>query len=371
MSDDPIDTPVGAAGGAKALLARAAAACARVESGVRVAVEDFFLSQDGRLDDRTRTALTATLRRLVDGIETEIREHGVRQLAGRGEPALAEALTASGPPLVERLAQAGLLRDPALMGELVARVRLEALGAALPVRAIEPSGRPSLINRFAQHPDRLLASSAAAVARADNRRRDDSRAPQVARAELGTDLQRRLVWWITAALRERVAVAEETAPLLDRVLAEGARRSLAAHDENDRLEGAALRFAAALDPAPDALGAVLVEALGDRHIVVFVALLAHALGTSYEAARDLALDPAADRLWLALRSLDLDRETLAQIGYALCEADANRNLEDFADALDVVMTISAADARAALEPMRLDPDYRAAMLALRGAAIRA
>lgn len=358
MSDDPLDASVGA----KELLARAAGAGARVESAMRVVVEDFFLPPDERLDDRTRAALATMLRQLVDTIEAEIREYGVRQLTGRGETALADALAAPGPSLVERLAQAGLLRDPALMGELIARIRLEVLSAGLPVQATEG---PSLINRFAQHADRLLAASAAAVLIAENRRRGD--AIQLSRADLSADLQHRLVWWVTAALRERTVVPDEASSLLDRVLAEGARRSLAAYDEGDRLEAAALRFAAALDAGPQELAGLLVESLGDRRAAVFAALLAHALGTSYEAARELVLDPAAERLCLALRSLDLSRETIAQVGYALCEADRRRDLEQFADMLDVVMTIDTPEARAAVEPIRLDPHYRTAALALRRA----
>jgi hypothetical protein len=360
MSDDPLDTPAGPASGAKELLARAAGADARAESGMRVAVEDFFLSQDGRLDDRTRTALSAVLRRLVDNIEAEIREYGVRQLTERGETALADALSAPGTSLVERLAQAGMLRDPALMGDLIARVRLEGLGAALPVRTA------SLINRFVQHPDRVLASSAKAVLIAENGRRGGPDA-QFVRADLPGDLQRKLVWWVTAALRERTVVADEASPLLDRMLVEGAQRSLVAYVEGDRLEAAALRFAAALDAGPHELAGLLLESLGDRQPAVFTALLAHALGASYEAARELVLDPATERLCLALRSLDLGRETIAPIGFALCEADKRRDLEYFADMLDVVMTIDTAEARATLEPIRHDPHYRAAALALRQA----
>lgn len=357
MSEDPLDAPAGA----KELLARAAGAGARAETAIRVAMEDFFLSPNDRLDDRTRAALTTTLRQLVDNIEAEIREYGVRQLARRGETALADALRGPRPSLVERLTRAGLLRDPALMGELIARVRLDVLSAALPVQATEGA---SLIHRFAQHPDRMLASSAAAVLIAENRRRESATHYS---ADLPADLKCRLVWWVTAALRERIVLAEEAASLLDRILAEGARRSLAAHDKGDRLEVAALRFAAALDAGPLDLAGSLVEALGDRRAAVFAALLAHALTTSYEAARELVLDPAAERLCLALRSLDLGRETIALVGYALCEADRRRDLERFADTLDVVMTIDTAQARAAVEPIRLDPHYHAAALALQRA----
>lgn len=365
MSGPSVDTRDGATIGANELLARAAAAEARAHYGLHVAVEDFFVPEEGRLDERTRRALSALLQRLIDSIEAEIREHGIRQLSGRGENALALALATPGASLVGRLACAGVLRDPALMAELIARVRQEAIAAALPMRAPDEPERPSLINRFVQHLDRVLASSAMAVLVAESRRRAGPETGQITQAELPADIHHRLVWWVAAALAERTPAPAGARPLLDRTLSEAAQRSLAAYDEGDRLEAAALRFAAAIDAQPQELAELLVESLGDQRVVIFIALLAHALGTGYDAARELVLDPAADRLWLVLRGFDLGRGTIAQVGYALCEADPRRDLERFADALDTVMTITPADARAAIEPIRLHPDYRAALLALR------
>ena len=125
-----------------------------------------------------------------------------------------------------------------------------------------------------------------------------------------------------------------------------------------------MRFAAAIDAQPAELPGLLVESLGDRRIVLFTALLAHAMGVGYAQAREIILDPEADRLWLAFRALDLTRDTIAKAGYALCEADPRRDLESFADTLDAIVSIAAAEARNALAPMKLHPDYRAAVLAL-------
>jgi hypothetical protein len=97
---------------------------------------------------------------------------------------------------------------------------------------------------------------------------------------------------------------------------------------------------------------------------LFIALLGHALGVTYTLARDIVLDPGADRLWLGLRALDLGREPIAQIGYALCEADPRRDLEAFADTLEAITAVSAQAAREALAPLKLHPDYRAAVVAL-------
>jgi hypothetical protein len=158
--------------------------------------------------------------------------------------------------------------------------------------------------------------------------------------------------------------AESGVDALDQALSDAAQRSLTAYDEGDRLEAAAMRFAAAIDAQAHELPQLLIESLGDRRIVLFTALLGHALGASYPLTRELVLDPAGDRLWLALRALELSRDAIAQIGYALCEADSRRDLESFADTLDAIASITGHEARMALAPMKLHPDYRSAVLAL-------
>ncbi|MEI9850687.1 MAG: DUF2336 domain-containing protein [Sphingomonas sp.] len=365
MSDNPVDMRDGAAIGAKKLLARAAGADARAFHALAIAVDDFFIPEEARLDERTRSALAVLLRGLVETVEAEIREHGARLLASRGESAPAKALGDENASVLPRLARSGLLRDPELMAELIARVRQELLGNALPMHAPDDPEIPSLINRFVQHPDRVVAAGAMAVLIAESRRRGSPESGQLSQTELPAELHHRLVWWVAAALRERVEeAANGNVDALDRALSEAAERSLGAYDEGERLEAAAMRFAAAIDAQPGELAGLFVESLGDRRIVLFTALLAHALGVGYALARDIVLDPAGERLWLALRALELTRDTIAKTGYALCEADPRRDLESFADTLDAVAAISAAEARAALAPMKLHPDYRAAVLAL-------
>lgn len=365
MSDNPVGMRDGLAVSARELLARAAAAELRVYKGLMVAVDDFFLPEEARLDEHSRAGLATLLRGLVETVEGEIREHAVRLLTGRSESLLVAKLIEPGTSVLARLWNSGLLRDGELMGELIARVRQEMLGAALPMSAPDDPERPSLINRFVQHPDRVVAASAMAVLIAESRRRGSPEVGQF-QTELPAELHHRLVWWTAAALRERVVDASET---LDRALCDAAQRSLAAYDEGDRLEAAAMRFAAAIDAQPGELSGMLVESLGDRRIVLFIALLGHAMGVPFGLARDLVLDPAADRLWLALRALEIGREGVAQVGYALSEADPRRDLEKFADTLDAIAAITPDEARAALAPLKLDPDYRAALIALqRGAA---
>src|ERR1044072_1983409 len=154
MSDNPVDTRDGATIGAQKLLARAAAADSCAFQALAIATDDFFLPEESRLDERVRSARAVLLRGLGETVEAEIREQGARLLGARGESALAEALASTGASVHARLARSGLLRDPELMAELMARVRLELVGGALPMHAPDDPEPPSLINRFVPPPDR-------------------------------------------------------------------------------------------------------------------------------------------------------------------------------------------------------------------------
>lgn len=366
MSDPNVDMSDGATDrGARTLLAHVASADAAAWHGLATAIDDFFLPESHRLDEQTRVGLARLLRALVDTVEGEIRDHGVRQLQVQGESELAAALAAAD-GVFAALSDSGVLRDRELMAELIAQVQQDLLASGMPVQAHDDPERPSLINRFVQHPDRVLAQSAMGVLIAESRRRSLPEAGPLPQTDLPAELHHKLVWWVAAALRLRVA-AEDVAAL-DRVLAEAAQRSLAAHDEGDRVEAAVMRLAVAIDAQPDELPELLNEALGDRRVTLFAGLLAHALGVDYGVARSLALDAGSGRLWVALRALDLNREAIARLGLALTEADPRRDIEAFADTLDTIMAVEAADARAVLAGLWLPNDYRAAVQALGGAA---
>lgn len=359
---------------ASALLARAAAADLRADRRLAISIDDFFLAGDGRLDDRVRAGLSATLESLVGAIEAAIRAHAARLLAARGLTALAGAVGSGLPVALDRLLAAGLMRDPAVMHELIGRVRQGLIADALPIEAASggAGGRadqPSLLARLSRHPDHVVATSAVALLATESRRKAPLVAGATTRTDLPVAIQQRLIWWVAATLREAEAPGgTANTEQLDRALAESAQRSIAAHDEGDRLEAAATRLAGALDPRAEELAALLAEALADQRLSLFIALLGHALGLQYADMRDIVLDPDAERLWLVLRALELDRPAIARVGLALCEADPRRDVEQFADTLDAIVAVDPAQARAAIAPLLLHPEYRAAVLAIaRGA----
>jgi len=340
---------------------RAERARLRAETRLAGTIADFFLDADARLDDRTRLMLAQVLGAIVGAIEWDIRRHAARLLVGGGATRAGEAMLKAGAGTVlERLTRAGLLRDEDLMDELIARVRHDLIAASLPVEVAEPD-EASLLVRLAGVPDSVVASAASALLAAESRRRVANEQGSVGGSELPAELHHRLVWWVAAAIRDGLKAAARDS---DRAITDAAQRSLAAHDEGERPDAVATRLAAALDARPNELAAVLVESIGDRRLSLFVAVLAHALGIGFDQARAITLDPEGDRLWLALRALDMDRPTIARIGLALSEADPRRDIEAFADALDAIVSIGVEDARASIAPLALNRDFRMALRAL-------
>ena len=354
----------GGRSGVTTLLERAAAAAVRAEDRLCGAIEDVFLADDARLDDRTRLGMTRLLAQLTGAVEATLRRQAARLLIARDEAALADRVSAPAPPIIGRLIASGLLRDPEVMRELLGRIRQDAIADALPTSAPDDPERSSLLPRLLHHANPAVGAGAAALLAAESRRRLSGPDGTSSSSDLPAELQHRLVWWSAAAVRPDLPdAAGATTSALDRALAEAAQHVIAAHHERDRLEAVALQLAVALDPTPADRARLLMEALLDRRLSLCIALIAQGLGLDYADTREIVLDPSGDRLWLTLRAIDLDRATIARFGLSLAEADPRRDIDGFADTLDDIAEIDCVAARHALAPLLLHRDYRAALTA--------
>ncbi|MCP3733351.1 DUF2336 domain-containing protein [Sphingomonas sp. RP10(2022)] len=333
------------------------------------AIDDFFLADDVRLDERTRLTLGRMLAAVVQGIETDIRRQAARVLSGRDLIEQAERLLKGHEDVVRRLSRAGLLRDRLLMDELIAQVRCDLIAGALSPAVAGPD-QPSLLVRLSEVDDGVVAAAARALLSAEARRRTAAEQGGVPAGTLPAERHHQLVWWVAASIREAQVAAAGDDTAVDRAIVEAAQRSLAAHDEGQRAEAIAMRLAAAIDARADEVGELLVEALGDRRLLLFVAVLGRAVDMDFEGARAIVLEPEGDRLWLALRAAGLDRATIARIGLALADADPRRDIESFADELDAIAAVPVEAARSALAPLTLHHDLRLAIDALAREAAR-
>lgn len=339
---------------AQDLLARAAAAAAHERALGAATARDLAIPENLRLDERTRTAMLIALEAIVGSIEAALR----RAVVPEGFPGIGPTL-----PLLHTV---GLAADGALVDELLARIRIDQLAAGLPHRAAENPARPSLLGRLAEHPAPELSEAARALLLAESR----ARSPEAGRWRLPLTLHHRLLWWVASAMREQAGSLAGVA--LDEALcaAVAAECALAERCAEEQVEAVALRLAAAIAPEPRERARVLLEALRDRHVALFLAVLAHAAGIAFADARALLLDPGAERLVLVLHALDLPREAIAELCFLLSDADPRRDLAALADAIEMLAALDVAHARALLAELRLPADYREARAALRGVGAR-
>jgi hypothetical protein len=370
MASDRDDQLQGSRAGIAQLIARAGAANARDEARIRAFAQQLGTAIDLTLDDRARAQVQALLASTLSAVEQEIRGHAARLLAARHLNDLAEIVARAGGDVEATLRAAGLLADVALIAELVDRVTQDRISEALSMAAPDEDDRPGLVLRLATAPDGVVAAAAATYLAAAARRRAPLEAGASVRTDLPAELHQRLVWRVTAAIDAALPALESSGrAAVDRALDDAAMRSLAAHDEGDRLEATAMQLAAAIDAIPAELPDLLVDALQARQLPLFIAVVAHGLAIEQDVVRTITLDPAGDRLWLALRALDLPRAAIARIGLALCDADPRRDVDAFADQLDVIAAVPAQEARIVLAPLRRHAEFRAAAQALaRGSA---
>ncbi|MFA5968994.1 MAG: DUF2336 domain-containing protein [Sphingomonas sp.] len=361
MSIDRDDTAEGIRVDVAKLLARAAGAESRAEKRVCAVIAQISQPTKLLIDDRTRARLSVGLSDMISAVETEIIDIATHSLTAQGRQDLAETLAGAHGSTETLLIESGLLQASDLGRELVSRVDQDMISEALPIFAPGDDAEPGLMARLATVPYGAVAALATAYVAAEANRRAGRQGRAAGRSDLPAELHHKLVWSTAAAIVESISLPDVAARTpLDQALTDAALRSVAAHDEGVRLESVALRLASAIDATPDEIPDLLVEALNDRRLPLFIAVFAHGLGIEYDLMRDIVLEPTGDRLWIAARALDLSRDIIAAIGLALCEADPRRDLEVFADRIDILAAIDTIDARVALVPMQRHPELRAA-----------
>lgn len=288
------------------------------------AVDDFWRGPESRLDDRARAAIMLLIDATVSGIARDLERRAGRDAAVGGGATIARRLHA---PL--------LREDRVLMEAFVTQARLDLIDDALPAPEGALPDDPAIRALLAAQGRRRMGGSARGVA-------------------LSADPDRRLSWWIAAAL----------APEGDAALA-AAVEQRAATIATERAE-AACATAAAADALVAATGpaGALTLTIGQGRLALFTASLARLLRCGLDEAAAMTVDRDPALLVAALRSLPLDRATIARIGWNLCEADTGRDADRLADVIDVAMAAPKEEAAAAVAPLSLDRDYRAALAAL-------
>lgn len=315
------------------------------------ATTDLFLDPAHRLDDRVRAWAWTMRDGLVTSVERDMRLFVAPRLADEDElvASLSSASVAIALPL---LTDTNALRHPAFAALLLRRAGEAVLGARI-ARPDADTPAPFMADR-----EPGIAQAGMALLIADNQRRDRFGSPALLLDDLSAELAAWLVWRVAATLRHYLIALHDIADAYaDALLTQAARAILAEHDEGRGLHATAARLASRL-AAGNRIDGRLLEALAaGGHIPAFNAALAAAARLPHDEVWPLVADPAQGRLATLLRAVDLGRTEAAAILLVLNEGDAGASVDAF-DAL----TVRAA--RAAIAPLGLDGDYRAAIAAI-------
>ncbi len=349
--DDPLANP---------LFARAASASSRARRRRAAEVRDLLSDSEARLDERTRTAAGACLDAIVGALDRLIRARAIAWLDDHGAAASGAQLKELTVDMTTLLADGGILSETALIEEVLGRVGEALLAERLPIDFPGEGDAGGLVLRLTGSRDSKVASAARALLAADAARRAEIDG-EPSTGDLPSALRAHLAWPMVAILRG--ALPHDAAT--DQALAHAAAQVVGSIGEVHPLEATAMRLAKALAPDAEELPLLVVEALGDRRLSLATALIARALGADYSSVREAVLDPEGERLWLTLRALDFDKRTIARVGFLLCEADARRSTETFADLLAELMTVPQERAAETIAELRLPHAYRDAIHLLR------
>lgn len=321
---------------------------------------DLFLPDTMRLSDYQRATVRRFMARLVGTIERDIRQRLTEAHAEHFSEDLLVLLgsehSAIALPVLER---ARALRDPELVALLIARVEEHRITERLRKVAAANGEASALIEALMADSDPILSGAAERLLVAESRRCYIFEDRALPRSDLPADLHYRLLWCVTAALRDFMVRTHDVEPgLADSILTDVGTIALAEYDESEILEAAAMALAQLLGVRGWLDDQLLQAACTEARLALLIAMLAVRAGMDFDGVREMLLLPNGDQLLLLLKALDVGRETAAVILFAMDKDDR------FVNAMISFDTLDRERAAAAIRPWRIHPGYRAALSAL-------
>jgi len=331
----------------------AAQLLASARARVAAAMADLALPEAFRLSDRQRVTLSHLLRRLVGDVEDELRSAlAARFAAHDSEPLRAALSSASLPIAIPVLEGGGALADPALFALLLRRAEEHRLARAAPDR--------QLLTALAGDSDEAVAAAAVSLLIAESRRLDAFHEPLLAGGDLPAEVAHGLAWTVAAALRTYLVARHGIAPAAaDEAVTEAATAWLGRYDEGLGADALARRLALRLEERGRLDDALLVQAVAEGALPLFLAGLSLRTGLDLQALWELLPDSAGRGPAIVLRAAQVGREAVAAMMLHLAgREDAIGAQLDGYDSLD------PEEARRHILLWRLDPAYRAAVARL-------
>lgn len=339
------------------------------------AIVDLFLPDRHRLSEHQRALMTDVLRKLIGSLEIEVRQYLVEALL-RGPDPLPELQAVLANDEIEvaqaLLERSRVLQDQDLIDVVMRRAEEHRMAialrnnvsAAVADALVEKAG-PDVLEALIRNSDAVLSRRAMEMLVAESKRFDRFQEPLLARADLPPELAYRMYWWVSAALRDFILKRFEIEPTkVDSLIQSAARRGIAAHEIDERLEARAMRLAERLWEMGDLTDDFIRASLRQSRISLFVAGLAVRAEIAFAVSWSIVSDPEANSLAVLLRAIGMPREmasSILMLMQRLREGEGAQSAEALVRAMEAFDMISVERARSVLQLWRLDQSYRDAI----------
>ncbi|MSO92195.1 MAG: DUF2336 domain-containing protein [Rhodospirillales bacterium] len=331
-------------------------------------VVDLFESESTVLSDRERAEMYSILRVVIRDIEMSLRRRLSERLADLADvpPELVRDLANDAVDVAYPiLTRCGVLRDEDLIEIVRFRSLEHQLAVAIRENVSEAVSEALVATNNERVIETLLRNENARISRMtleylveESKRVDSFREPLLRREDLGADLARRMFAWVSMALRQYILDAHDLDPhVVDELLEAAAVEELRAHPPAKKKSA---ELAEALKREGRATPAMILAALREGEVSLFVAMFCRETGLGETLAKRVLFEPEGEGLAIACRAAGFGKVVFSSILALRRKIEARPELDVRAElrhALAFFDHVPEAGARDALLLWRQGSDY--------------
>ncbi len=342
-------------------------------------ITELFDNRGEALSDRERSLIFKILHGIIHEIEVSVRKNLSTQLASLPDvpPELVNNLANDNIDVAYPiLTRSKVVRDIDLID--VIRLRTHEHQIAITLRdeiseevsdALVETGHEGVIKSLLKNQNARISRATMEYLVEQSKRVDTYQEPLLHRHDLKEDLAKRMFMWVSAALRQhivdRYAIDPQTIDhLLEQAALEESEKTVSTRR---RMKGGAKKLAVALNDVEMVTPEILVEALSDGEVALFLALFAELTGLKRYLAARILFEAGGEGLAIACKAVGIGEIQFANIFSMSRKAKPNvaKTLRrDLRVVLDLYQQIPPGAARAVLRQWQLGSNYLAAIKGL-------
>ncbi len=343
-------------------------------SALAATVSDLFERRGDVLTDRERALMFDILHKVIHDVEMSVRRALGERLATLPDaphdlirvlandrievayPVLTQSEVLHDEDLIE------VIRNRTLEHQLAIAIRQTVSEAVSD--ALVATGHENVIRTLLENQNAQISHGTLEFLVEESKRVDTFQEPILHRRDLEPELAKRMYFWVSAALRQHIV---DNFPMDEAVVDDLLEQ--AAFDELKRTisqsgQPKATELARRLDHAGMVSPDILVSALRDGEVTLFLGMFCHLTGLRHTLAMRILFEPGGEGLAIACKAIGLDADTFSEI-YNISRRSRPASPDTLRSETRKVMTLyehmNRESADEVLRKWRRDADYLAAI----------